>query len=801
MGMKIRGTSLISLAVSLFLIFSILIIPPTTLGHPSSRQDDNQAPVAEILKPNNGDQYQVNDEITFDGSSSSDPDNDTLSYTWNFGDSETGSGKITTHSYSVPFVYVIRLTVSDGELNDTSQPVVIIVGGGGGQNQPPNAEITSPSSGERFDVYETVYFDGASSTDPEEDPLSYYWDFGDGNSSDKPLTEHEYSSTGSYRVTLTVNDGMYNDSARITIFVDNNPPIADAGEDQETFAGQEIIFDGSNSTDPDPVGRIDNWTWNFDNGDMGYGEVVGYTYKQRNTYTVTLYVRDNNNATGSDTAIIAVYNAKPVAVLKVNPSSSTLGEDVEFDASDSYDVDGFVGDYYFDFGDSYETGWISNQIITHSYTSTGIYDALLKVRDNDKSESELVTASVKITIEPSQPPTVTISQPSNGDHVSGELKIEGTATSTDAVDLKIEIKIDNDGWQNVTYTNINSGSDIIEAEWFHYWETESVEDGEHSIVARAFDGFQYSQEFKIDVNVVNEAVTKIALTLTLKPTQTQPQEKVEVAGKATYDTGVSVSDTNVDIEIKGLTVSWQTVTDSKGNYQREIQAPSDPGSYTITASITDGTLSDNTEMTLTVQNPPDMTLAEEDITFSKPKLILGDRIKISAKIHNIGDLEGSGTVEFYDADPEGLKGVLIKASPVTVQPSDAKVITISWIPKTKGEHTILVLIKDVTPAELNLDNNQALKKIDVPAKPGEEEESDLFGGMFDSLKPLAEPVGGVVYFIGLIVGIIIVIIIVAVAIYKKRSKPDEKQEKPEDSRKPPPPASEERVVFTITDNN
>jgi PKD repeat protein len=800
MGIKIRGTSLISLAVSL-LMFSILILPLTTSGHPNSRQDDNQAPVAEILKPNNGDQYDVNEEITFDGSSSYDPDNDTLSYTWNFGDSETGSGKITTHSYAVPFVYVIRLTVSDGELNDTSQPVVIIVGGGGGQNQPPNAEITSPSNGQNFDVYETVYFDGASSTDPEEDPLSYHWDFGDDNSSDQPLTEHEYASTGSYRVTLTVNDGMYNDSARIVIFVDNNPPIADAGEDQETFAGQEIIFDGSNSTDPDPLGRIDNWTWNFDNGDMGYGEIVAYTYKQRNTYTVTLTVRDNDNATGSDSAVIAVYNAKPVAVLKVNPASSTIGEDVEFDASDSYDIDGFVGDYYFEFGDNFETGWISNRMITHSYTSTGIYDSTLKVRDNDKIESELVTVSVKITIEPSQPPTVSISQPSNEDHVSGELKIEGTASSADAEDLKIEIKIDNKAWQNVTFTNLIPGSDSIEAEWFHNWETESVEDGVHSIYARAFDGFQYSQEFKVDVNVVNEAVTKITLTLTLKPTQTQPQEMVEVAGKATYDTGVSVSDTNVDIEIKDQSVSWKTKTDSKGNYQREIQAPSDPGSYKIKVSITDGTLSDNTEKTLTVQAPPDMSVVEEDISFSKPKLILGDRIKINAKIHNLGDIEGSGSVEFYDADPEGLKGVLIKAMPVTVQPSGSTIVTISWIPKTHGEHSILVLIKDVTPTETNLENNQALKKIDVPAKPGEDEESDPFGGVFDSLEPLAEPVGGVVYFIGLIAAAIIVVIIVAVVIIKKRAKPDEKQEKPEDSRKPPPPASEERVVFTITDNN
>ncbi len=799
MGSKIRGTSLISITITLLLIFSILILPQVIPTNPSTRQDENQPPEAVILKPNNGDRYEVNEEITFDGSSSSDPDNDSLSYSWNFGDGESGSGKITSHSYSVPFVYVIRLTVSDGELNDTSQPVVIIVGGGGGQNQPPSAEISSPSNGDRFDAYETVVFDGSSSTDPEEDPLTYYWDFGDDNTSYEQFTYHEYSSTGSYTVTLTVNDGMYNDSARIVIFVDNNPPNADAGEDQDTYSGQEVIFDGSNSTDPDPLGRVVNWTWDFDNGDMGYGEVVAYKYFYRDTYVITLTVRDNNNATGSDTAIIAVHNAQPVAILKLNPTSTTIGENVEFDGTESYDIDGYIGDYYFDFGDGFETGWISNQIITHSYTSTGIFDTTLKVRDNDDSVSELVAASVKITTEPSQPPEVQISNPSNGDHVSGEVKIEGTATSQDAIDLKIEIQIDNEGWENVTYTSLNPGSDSIEAEWFHYWETETVEDGEHSVIARAFDGFQYSQEHKIKVNVANEAVQSIALTLTVTPSEVQPQEAVEVSGRAVYDTGVSVSDTDIDIEIKGLTASWRTKTDSKGKYSKELQAPSDPASYTIKAIISDGTLSDTAESKLTVLNPPDLTLTSEDITFSKAKLVLGDKIRISAKIHNNGDMEGAGTAEFYDGDPSQ-DGKLIKGSSVTVQADETTIVTISWIPKTTGTHTILVLIKDVTPAESNLENNQAEMKLDVLGEPGKEDEEDMFGGMLAGLEPIAERVGGMMYLIAIIVAIIVVIIVIIAAVmYKKRAKKTA-EEKPKDSRKPPPPSSGERVVFTVADN-
>lgn len=53
---------------------------------------------------------------TFDGTGSSDPDGDTLSYAWDFGDGSTGSGDIVTHTYDVcpGGTFTVTLTVSDG---------------------------------------------------------------------------------------------------------------------------------------------------------------------------------------------------------------------------------------------------------------------------------------------------------------------------------------------------------------------------------------------------------------------------------------------------------------------------------------------------------------------------------------------------------------------------------------------------------------------------------------------------------------------------------------------------------------
>jgi endoglucanase len=52
-----------------------------------------------------------------------------------------------------------------------------------------------------------VEFDGACSTDPDNDPLSYAWTFGDGASGTGPQVARTYAAAGSYSVRLVVNDG------------------------------------------------------------------------------------------------------------------------------------------------------------------------------------------------------------------------------------------------------------------------------------------------------------------------------------------------------------------------------------------------------------------------------------------------------------------------------------------------------------------------------------------------------------------------------------------------------------------
>jgi len=110
----------------------------------------NTAPTANPGGPYLG---AVNTVIALDGSLSSDPENDPLTYVWNFGDSSADTGATPTHSYTAAGIYNVCLTVDDGELySDPICTLAVIydpsagfVTGGGWLNSPLGAYRPDPS--------------------------------------------------------------------------------------------------------------------------------------------------------------------------------------------------------------------------------------------------------------------------------------------------------------------------------------------------------------------------------------------------------------------------------------------------------------------------------------------------------------------------------------------------------------------------------------------------------------------------------------------------------------------------------
>ncbi len=141
--------------------------------------------------------------IQFDGSGSSDPDDDTLDFAWDFGDGNTASGMMPTHTYSTAGNYDVELVVDDGNGGSDSAVTSATISAPA-VNIAPIADPGGPYTGEPG---QTITFDGSASADPNGDALTYSWDFGDGSSGTGVTPTHSYTASGNYEVSLVVNDG------------------------------------------------------------------------------------------------------------------------------------------------------------------------------------------------------------------------------------------------------------------------------------------------------------------------------------------------------------------------------------------------------------------------------------------------------------------------------------------------------------------------------------------------------------------------------------------------------------------
>lgn len=143
-------------------------------------------------------------EPTFDASASSSPDGAIVSYDWDFGDGETGTGAVVSHVYEDKGVYEVTLVVTDSN-GQTGARVEVVEA----LNKAPSARFTfSP-----YWVYAQVdaRFDASDSSDEDGEIVHYLWDFGDGTSDEGIVVTHAFpysTSGGGWQptVTLTVVD-------------------------------------------------------------------------------------------------------------------------------------------------------------------------------------------------------------------------------------------------------------------------------------------------------------------------------------------------------------------------------------------------------------------------------------------------------------------------------------------------------------------------------------------------------------------------------------------------------------------
>ncbi|GEM_PF-3639865 len=364
--------------------------------------------------------------VTLDGTASSDPDADPLTYAWRIVGAPTGSAAtITDLTASAPsFVldergtYLVELVVADGEASSVPDVVTLEATG----NFAPIA--VADGSPEIF-LPGAALLNGLGSFDTDGDPITHAWRLASAPAGSAatifdptaPITSALLDVAGLYVFELVVNDGLV-DSAASSFAVEaigNRAPTANAGPDSTVELPGAARLDGSRSLDPD--GDPLRYAWSLVSSPAGSatfpvrggrpGEGI-LTTDLPGTYVVELIVSDGLNTSEPDrVTIVASGDDAPIANAGSSRSILAPGT-VGLDGSASLDPEGQPLTYL----------WSLVSAPAGSATAIGAATTVAPTLSTDVPGAYIVQLVVNDGAQPSVPSLVTITATTNAPPVA-----------------------------------------------------------------------------------------------------------------------------------------------------------------------------------------------------------------------------------------------------------------------------------------------------------------------------------------------------------------------------------------------
>lgn len=259
-------------------------------------------------------------------------------------------------------------------------------------NSPSGSPEEVKSVGEQVTFTATV-------TDGSANGLTFFWNFGDGQTAQGQVTQHVYAKDGIYSAFVIATDGMY--SKRATTSVTIKPIVTPRKEaieglngtsDSPTTAGNPTNFLATVEKGSDVT-----YEWNF--GDPHHriqatGVAASHIYSQPGDYLVTVAARNVYGPPQTKSFWVWIFEAPPRGLtIRYIPSVISVDSEVTFTATvesgTNVNFDWSVSD-----GSSQETG----PVIRHRFSKIGVYE--VRVRASNSAGEIFTTLNVEVRDNP-----------------------------------------------------------------------------------------------------------------------------------------------------------------------------------------------------------------------------------------------------------------------------------------------------------------------------------------------------------------------------------------------------------------
>ncbi len=281
-------------------------------------------------------------------------------YHWDFGDGSTSSLAHPSHTFLLEGTYTIKVIITT--ISGCTDTVTYVDGITAGTK--PVANFSAAP----LDVCANLPVSFIDFSTGKID--KWYWQFGDGGTSNEQNPTHAYEDTGYFTITLIVMNNGCADTLKFDKYVHTKPPVAKFLIAYDCAIPMQRVF-------TDKSLGADTWLWNFGDSTSSAVRHPVHNYASTGSYIVTLLV--TNAATGcSYTKRQAISVIDEKADFKVADTAVCKGSSINFSAFNINPAN--IASYFWNFGDG-SSGTSPAGMVAHVYKLAGNYSVTLIITD------------------------------------------------------------------------------------------------------------------------------------------------------------------------------------------------------------------------------------------------------------------------------------------------------------------------------------------------------------------------------------------------------------------------------------